>query len=338
MSRFMAVLVALSCGLLLSGCGLLPRFIFDPTLQTADARMEQIADALNDQDADALEAMFSPYALERATGFDEGMEYLLSFFPAGGVTWKQEGINMDGHNEAGKESTVILANYKVSTDGTDYRMFFADFTVNDVENPANVGVYALGVTPWTEARSDAEIGFLAWSNGIRLTSDGEYGYPGIYVPRDGLVYPSDQADERMEQITAALNSHDPAALTAMFSAPALQKASAFESRLASLFDLFADGGVTWEQYVVNDTGDETGKAIKLLTSYYTLSAHGQDYNFFFAEFVVDQKDPDNLGLASLAVTPLTEFGAPDQDQEFIDWTQSWDDDAGGFTGIYVPTG
>ena len=344
MKRLLSALVVLTCGLLLSSCALLQQFvpsgIFDSDGQTADARMEQIADALNSHDDAALKDMFSPFALERATGFDDGLEYLLSFFPNGGVTWERDTVNSDGHNQYGKRSTLLLAYYKVTADGEDYWLFFADFIVNEVENPANVGIYGLGVTPWTEdGRSGAAGAFNTWSGSIHLTSDGEYGYPGIYVPRDDVVYPDEQVDGRMGQIAAAVNSQDAAALKALFSTRALEGATAFDERLVSLLTIFPEGEITWERLTVNSTGDDARKVIKLLTTQYRVSAGGEDYWLFFADFVVDAKDPENVGLASLAVTPWFEPGAdPDPDPTFSDWGTSWISEGEGPTGIYVPTG
>ena len=75
-----------------------------------------------------------------------------------------------------------------------------------------------------------------------------------------------------------------------------------------------------------------------MTTGYRVSAEGKDYWFFFADFAVYTKDPENVGLASLAVTPWFEPGASDQDLAFAEWTSSWDQDANGSVGIYVPTG
>jgi hypothetical protein len=80
------VLGALASALGLAACSLLPSgpsVIHDDVLQRCDARMEQIAEALNNRDAAALKAMFSAQALEQATDIDDRLEYLLSFFPPG---------------------------------------------------------------------------------------------------------------------------------------------------------------------------------------------------------------------------------------------------------------
>lgn len=229
--RALSVLLVLACTLLVSACGVLrfPGGIFDSSDQKADARMAQIAEAINNHDAATLKATFSRYALEGATDIDGGLDYLLSFFPNGGVTWQNKGVDMSGHNDHGTKSTVLLAVYKVSSGGEDFWFFFADFTVNDLVNPDNVGIYGMGATPWTE---DPHVGaseqFFNWAGAIDLETKVADGHPGVFVPRDDYVSLGDVADTRMTQIAAAVNSHDSAALKALFSPQALSTASDFD--------------------------------------------------------------------------------------------------------------
>jgi hypothetical protein len=181
------MVVALLSAALLSSCSLWPvgpgGDIYDDDYQQADARMEQIAAAVNSQDADGLKGMFSTRSLDEATGFDEGLAYFLSFFPDGGLTWERDSVGADGAQEDGKRTELLRAYYKVSADGADYWFYFADFTVNEVIDPENVGLYALGVTPWTEDRySGPSEPFFYWAGGIQIENDGPNGYPGIYVP------------------------------------------------------------------------------------------------------------------------------------------------------------
>jgi hypothetical protein len=42
---------------------------------------------------------------------------------------------------------MLRANYKLSVGGEEYRLFFADITVNDLLDPEDVGLYALGRDP-----------------------------------------------------------------------------------------------------------------------------------------------------------------------------------------------
>jgi hypothetical protein len=142
----------------------------------------------------------------------------------------------------------------------------------------------------------------------------------------------------MDQIAAALNSQDPAALVAMFSPRALEEATGFDQRLEALLATFPNSGLSWERLVVNTFGDDGHRMTKLLDATYKVSADGKDYWFSFEDFVVDAKAPGNVGLASIAISPWFEPGAAtEKDQPYLDWTASWDADADGSIGIYVPT-
>jgi hypothetical protein len=146
--------------------------------------MEQIADAVNSQDVSALKALFSTRALERATDLDQGLDYFLSFFPNGGLTWERSEIGAEGdYDSHGKKTELMEAHYTVSVDGNDYYLVFKDFTVNETIDPENVGLYALGVAPWSESPQTGPAQPLyAWAGSITLEGDGENGYPGVYVP------------------------------------------------------------------------------------------------------------------------------------------------------------
>ncbi|MCU1416723.1 MAG: hypothetical protein JWP32_897 [Schumannella sp.] len=341
MRRALIVAVALASALMLSSCALLPGGvpggIYDDDHKQADARMEQIGAAVNSHDADALKALFSSRALEQATNLDAGLDYFLSFFPKGGVTWKRNTVDSEGKTDHGKNTELLSAVYKVSADGKDYWFAFEDFTVNAID-PESAGLYALGVTPWAEdLHSGAAAPFFAWSGSIHIDNNGEYGYPGIYMPDDDVVLPEQQGDARMDQIVAAVDSQDSAALMAMFSTRALEKATGLEEKVSEFFATFPDGGLTWERQIVNSDSGDLGKESKLLTAQYKVSAGGQDYWLFFADYAVDTIHPDNVGLAALAVTPWTEPGGPDPDPEFTSWNSSWIQESSGPYGIYVPT-
>ena len=208
MRKVLVGLVGLLTAAALSSCALIPfgtpdasetpatpepvdTLYVDPQQKMED-RMQQIVEAVNDHDAAALKAMFSTRALERATGVDEGLEYLLSIFPDGGVTanwWVGPAAEREYKN--GQLTEVLLVEYNVSADGQDYSLFFADFTVNEVIDPTNVGLYALGVTPWPEdhhswiVEAPSADPFFTWVESIHADESDEHGYPGVYVPAEG---------------------------------------------------------------------------------------------------------------------------------------------------------
>lgn len=75
----------------------------------------------------------------------------------------------------------------MSADGVDYSLFFADFTVNEVEDTENVGLYGLGVTPWVDDWISGPTGpFFYWKGSFRadVSLMREDGYPSVYVGYD----------------------------------------------------------------------------------------------------------------------------------------------------------
>jgi hypothetical protein len=325
--------VALVCVVALSSCSLLDSFGGrDPDVAAAEDRMAEIAAAVDDRDAAALKALFSPRAVERAPGLDAGIEYFLSLFPDGRLTWKLVGVSSEGVVDHGKKTWMVKPNYEVSSGGQDYRVVFADLTVNEVTDPGNVGLYALGAAPLPD---DEALGY--W-NGFQHDTDGEYGYPGIYVPDDTIVYPGEQSDARMEEIAAAVNRQDEAALLGMFSDHARETVPGLDEEVRRLLANFPEGGLTWERDLINVSSaldDPERRKTKRLGPYYKVTAAGEDYWLFFADFVVNTTDPSSLGLAALAVTAWTEPGEPIPDTSFTAFAGSWAGVDAGENGIYV---
>jgi hypothetical protein len=181
MRKLPVVLTAIVCALVLTSCSLVTR-ITDSARERMDSRMEQIVDAINSQDAAALKAMFSPHALEQVTDINSGLDHLLSFFPDGVDTWEIHKFQEEGRSSAGKKTELLLAYYALTVGGSEYWFFFADFTVNEVTNPSNVGIYAMGAEPWAEyPHTGSEEEFMTWAASIRYDESDENGYPGIYV-------------------------------------------------------------------------------------------------------------------------------------------------------------
>ena len=157
----------------------------------ADAQMERIAAALNNHDAAALKRMFSTDVRQQSPDLDKGVDYLLSLFPEGGITWTQDPaeinpVDSDSYTKSGKLSEWLHGNYKLSADGNDYWLYFSSVTV-DEGNPDGVGLDRLGATPWVEKRSsDGMSGpserFYNWVN-VVITDKSVDNNRVIYLPR-----------------------------------------------------------------------------------------------------------------------------------------------------------
>lgn len=186
--QVLAAVVGLVCVALLSSCALLsPGGIRDDSKQQSDVAMQHIADAVKNHDAAALKKLFSPVAREKATDLDSGVKYFLSLFPSCRMTWKSEGTGSGGINEYGKKTVELFANYEVFADGRKYDLYFADFTVNQVEDPNNIGLYALAVAPhnaepYTKPTASSKA-FNAWAGQFENVNGKTTGNPGVYVPQ-----------------------------------------------------------------------------------------------------------------------------------------------------------
>jgi hypothetical protein len=192
MRRALAAAVVLMCAGMLSSCSLLPSSppssLYNDSKQQSDVEMQRIADAVKNHDAAALKMLFSPRAREKATNLDNGLKYFLSVFPSGRMTWESEGTDSGGLDEFPKQTVELFAYYKVSVAGKEYDLYFADFTVNTAVDPHNVGIYALGVTPYTAHTRDASGAlkpFYLWSGSFQNGKPSDPGTPGVYVPQTG---------------------------------------------------------------------------------------------------------------------------------------------------------
>jgi hypothetical protein len=186
MGKLWSALLALVCVVALSSCSLLPPgphgVPFPDSDQKSDAQMDKIIAAVNKHDAAALKAMFSKRALEKAVDLDKRLDYFLSFFPNGGMTWKRDASASEGDESSGTE--LLKSYYKVSAGGVDYSLFFADFTLNKID-PDNVGLHALGVAAWADdRRSGPSEPFFSWAASMTIDESDADGYPGVYVPPD----------------------------------------------------------------------------------------------------------------------------------------------------------
>jgi hypothetical protein len=179
MRKVFVLLLAIVSTAVLSSCSLWP--FSEVNANQGNARMEQIADAVNGQDAAALKALFSTHALEQATDIDERIEYFLSFFASGELTWEQ-GVVGSTVDTVGGTTELLEGHYEVSAGANDYWLVFKDFTAN-ANDPDNVGLYGLGIAPWSEnpQTGPAEPLFV-WAGSIQMDGNGQNGYPGIYIP------------------------------------------------------------------------------------------------------------------------------------------------------------
>jgi len=300
--------------------------------------MAEIVEAVNSQDAAALKGMFTEYALTKYSAeIDDGLEYLLSLFPDGDVVWEDPEYrpNASYAYDDRKRTIVVGGLYDVSSGGKDYWLYFSYYTVNDID-PANVGVYGIGVAPRTERASSGPEGvFFSWTGSVSDLHDN--GPPGVYIPDYDNV---ELSDRMMDNIAEDLDTQDDVGLRldAFTEYAQTQYPEALDDEVDELFTLFSDGDMVWEGLAeepeVRVAADGGNEAI-LLLPIYRVSSGGREYWLFFADFTVNTIDPDNLGLYAVGVAPRTESEDSPQETALFAWADSFDVDASTPTGILI---
>jgi hypothetical protein len=148
--------------------------------------MGHIADAVKHHDLAGLRSLFSARAREKATDLDAGLKYFLSVFPPGRFTWKSQGSGLIGDSAYLKQTTEVYGHYEVLAGGKKFELYFADFSVNNLDDPDNVGLYALGVVPYADdaySSTGPKNPFDVWASQFGIVDHKATGDPGVYVPQ-----------------------------------------------------------------------------------------------------------------------------------------------------------
>ena len=183
--RVLGGAAALACAALLSACSLLPGGPDDPKTR-ANVEMGRIVDAVNHHDADALKKLFSKSARAKAVGLDGGVKALLSAFPSGITSWDeiQDSPGEIVENHYGKQTLLLEGYIKVHANGKVCELDFVDFAVNQIEDPNNVGLYAIAVAPYSTnpyTPSGAKKPLSAWMSQFGITHGKATGDPGVFI-------------------------------------------------------------------------------------------------------------------------------------------------------------
>lgn len=352
--RMLGAVAALACVALLSACSLLPHIPspgYDDDGQKDDVVLQHIADAVKHHDVAALKTLFSRGARAEASDLDAGLKYFLSFFPSGRMTWEVGGAGPGGTGgTTDGYSWESFADYKVFADGKTYELYFANVTTYTAR-PDFVGIYALGIVPYSTnpyTASGAPKAFNLWASQFDLNDENVLtGMPSVYVPGAPHSIISDiglTPDVEMQDIAAAVKNQDPEALAKLFSTRAKQKATDLPGGLKYFLSAFPPGQITWKSMTPTHCYERGGYATAAVAncSSYKVTASGKEYDLFFADFVVDQPDPDSIGIYALGIAPYTATtgAAATPSMQFTAWAKSHkpypDGKISGPVGVYVP--
>lgn len=166
MKKIILVFLLLASILLLCSCKKgFGRVIVDDSNKKADARMDQLIEAIKREDKDALKAMFSKQALSEADDFDGNLSALFNYIQGEIQSWESTGaysfpeeINANGTSNHKKEAE---STYIFTTSKQEYHVAIYEYTI-DTANPDNVGVYSLCIVSEKD-NPDSEV--VYWGNG-----------------------------------------------------------------------------------------------------------------------------------------------------------------------------
>jgi hypothetical protein len=149
----------------------------DNSDEIAKARLEEVINALESRDKDALKAVFSKNALDSANDFDISVDDLFDFFQGEVDSWeKSSGPTVFESNDYGHKTKEVSSYYYVNIDKQKYFFLLRDYPV-DTDHPNNVGLYMLLVV---KAEDEEKI----WDGSQKIIYDGnkKLSHAGIYIP------------------------------------------------------------------------------------------------------------------------------------------------------------
>ena len=134
------------------------------------------------------------------------------------------------------------------------------------------------------------------------------------------------ADARLEEILDVISENDSDKLGKMFSETALSQVDDFQEQADNLFQLFQGTVESWERTgFTSPTSIEDGEKNTQSISWYDVTADEMTYVFLTIECIEDTKNPNNVGLCTLAVVEKSE-----EDSKLTYWQDMQ------IPGIYVP--
>lgn len=163
---FATILLLVSCS---QGGARIDMLNKDKDKEKTDARLEQIIEAMNNRDREALRAVFSKQALADAENLDDNMDYLFDFLSDEINSWEMAaGPAVTETIDHGHNKKVSQAVYYINTEKQEYQLYFLEYTV-DTDHPENVGMFMLEVF-----KAGDRSGPVDWGSGTRSA--------GIYRP------------------------------------------------------------------------------------------------------------------------------------------------------------
>jgi len=135
----------------------------------ADTTTKRIVEAIIGKDSNALKALFSRVALEKADEIDNDIDVIFRTIGSEILTWENSSVASDEEIRNGKRSEMLRYSFNVVTENGTYHFFVIDYSI-DIITPNNQGLYmlefilysnneAVNMIPWQD-RMQPGISFL----------------------------------------------------------------------------------------------------------------------------------------------------------------------------------
>lgn len=170
MKRVVCLMVMIILTLVPCSCvnGGVTMFFGDNDNRLADARMEELFDAVKRQNKGAIKELFSEKAIDEAGDVDSKIDHLLSFVQGKLVSWDRDGSSMVLDTvKYGNKKKQLITWYTLYTDEQNYLVFLVDYPIDKIDSK-NVGLYSIRIL-----RAENE-------NKLEGTVE-EWVIPGIYI-------------------------------------------------------------------------------------------------------------------------------------------------------------
>jgi len=129
---------------------------------------EQVLDAVQSKDMEALKAVFSVNSLKEAENFEAGANFLFDLIDSEVESWENVSLASSSTYDYGEKTNMVRGWYEFTTEHGEYIAFLVLHTI-DTQNHSNVGLYALRII---KAEDEED----------HITTVQEMNIAGIYVP------------------------------------------------------------------------------------------------------------------------------------------------------------
>ena len=147
MKKAVCLTVIIILTLVLSSCvkGGPTMFFSDKNDKFADTRMEELFDAIKQQNKDGIKELFSEKAIDVAGDIDIEIDHLLSFVQGKLVSWnRDESPIVFDSVKYGNEKKQLVTWYTLDTDEQNYLVLLVDYPIDTIDSK-NAGLYSIRI-------------------------------------------------------------------------------------------------------------------------------------------------------------------------------------------------